>query len=122
VDHESGDDVALVRELVAAVPEYEGLYETHEYNNHGVAPHVFLWDMTQEALESYRDDPGPDALWRRTIAFLENRLGRSKEADTVIGTSFLYSLPWPAGPGYEIVEELGPKLRRMFSEVRAGDR
>jgi hypothetical protein len=120
VEHEPGDDVALVRELVAAVPEYEDLYEVHEFNNHGVAPHVFFWDMTQEALESFADDQGPDAVWRRTIAFLENRLGRSKEADTVIGTSFLYSLPWPNTPGYEIVEDLGPKLRKMFDEVRPG--
>lgn len=115
-----GDDIALVKELVTAVPEFEDLYEADEFNNGGVLPHVFFWDMTQEVLESYREDHSPDAVWRRTIAFLENRLGRSAEADTVIGTSFLYSLPWPGTLGYGIVDELGPKLRQMFSSVRAG--
>jgi hypothetical protein len=115
-----GDDIALVQELVAAVPEFEDLCEAHEFNQHGVLSHVFFWDMTQELLESYRDDPGPDAVWRRTIAFLESRQGRSTEADTVIGTSFLFSLPWPDTPGHGIVEELGPRLRRAFSAVRPG--
>jgi hypothetical protein len=120
VESDEGDDIALVKELVAAVPDFEDLYEADEFNNGGVLPHVFFWDMTQDVLESYREDPSPDALWRRTIAFLESRLGQSAKADTVIGTSFLYSLPWPGTPGYGIVEELGPKLRYMFSQVRAG--
>jgi hypothetical protein len=120
MEPDPGDDVALVRELAAAVPAFDDLLDLHEFNNGGVLPHVFFWDMTQEVLESYREDRGPEALWRQTIVFLENRLGRSQAADTVIGTSFLYSLPWKDKPGYEIVEELGPKLRRMFAEVRPG--
>ncbi len=114
------DDVALVQELVAAVPELEELYEVHVFNQHGTLPHIFFWDMTQDVLASYQEDDGPDALWRQTLAFLERRFGGSREADAVIGTSFLYSLPWPGQPGYGIVEELGPTLRRVFSEVRPG--
>jgi hypothetical protein len=90
--------------------------------HHGRRPAArLLRDMTQEAvLPSYREDDGPDALWRRVIAFLDRRFGQSQAADTVIGTSFLYSLPWPEQPGYGIVEELGPTLRRVFAEVRPG--
>ena len=115
---ETGDDVALVQELVAAVPDFEGLLEMHEFNMDGVLPHVFFWDMTREVLESYMTDSGPNAVWRRTIAFLENRIGRSEKADGVIGTSFLFSLPWPGKPGYGIVAELGPRLRQAFNELR----
>ncbi|THA73052.1 hypothetical protein E6R60_25690 [Streptomyces sp. A0642] len=112
-------DVRLVKDLVAAVPAFEDLYATHVFNQDGVLPHVFFWDVTQETVRSYLglDADAPD--WRRTLRFLEEQSTRHVPGiDEVVVTSFLEYLPFPGKPGHEIVGELGPVLAAKFAEVR----
>ncbi|MFJ6431121.1 hypothetical protein [Streptomyces sp. NPDC091416] len=112
-------DVQLVRDLVAAVPDFEDLYETHVFNQDGVLPHVFFWDVTQETVQSYLglDADAPD--WRRTLRFLEEQSARDVPGiDEVVVTSFLEYLPFPGKPGHEIVGELGPVMAAKFAKVR----
>ncbi|MER6114782.1 hypothetical protein [Streptomyces sp. NPDC001743] len=112
-------DVRLVKDLVAAVPAFGDLYETHVFHQDGVLPHVFFWDVTQETVRSYLglDADAPD--WRRTLRFLEEQSTRNVPGiDEVVVTSFLEYLPFPGKPGHEIVGELGPVLAAKFAEVR----
>ncbi|MEU7968927.1 hypothetical protein AB0D09_36660 [Streptomyces sp. NPDC049097] len=46
-------DVQLVRDLVAASPGFEGLFDAHVFNEDGVLPHVFFWDVVQETVASF---------------------------------------------------------------------
>lgn len=112
-------DVQLVKDLVAEIPAFEDLYETHVFNQDGVLPHVFFWDVTQETVQSYLglDADAPD--WRRTLRFLEEQSARNVPGiDEVVVTSFLEYLPFPGKPGHEIVGELGPVLAAEFAKVR----
>ncbi|MEU1473511.1 hypothetical protein ABZ434_35535 [Streptomyces sp. NPDC005761] len=112
-------DVQLVKDLVAGIPAFEDLYETHVFNQDGVLPHVFFWDVTQETVQSYLglDADAPD--WRHTLRFLEEQSARDvPEIDEVVVTSFLEYLPFPGKPGHEIVAELGPVLAAKFAKVR----
>ncbi|MFE9780944.1 hypothetical protein ACFYPA_22660 [Streptomyces sp. NPDC005775] len=122
-------DVRLVKDLVAEVPAFEDLYATHVFNQGGVLPHVFFWDVTQETVRSYvgpEADAGAraDALadapdWRRTLRFLEEQCARGVPGiDEVVVTSFLEYLPFPGKPGHEIVRELGPVMAATFAKVR----
>ncbi|MEU9951493.1 hypothetical protein [Streptomyces sp. NPDC047939] len=112
-------DVQLVKDLVAEIPAFEDLYETHVFNQDGVLPHVFFWDVTQETVQSYLglDADAPD--WRRTLRFLEEQSARDVPGiDEVVVTSFLEYLPFPGKPGHEIVSELGPVMAAKFAKVR----
>ncbi|WLQ50653.1 hypothetical protein P8A21_25645 [Streptomyces poriferorum] len=112
-------DVQLVKDLVAQIPAFEDLYETHVFNQDGVLPHVFFWDVTQETVQSYLglDADAPD--WRRTLRFLEEQSARDVPGiDEVVVTSFLEYLPFPGKPGHEIVGELGPVMAAKFAKVR----
>lgn len=118
-------DVRLVKDLVAAIPAFEDLYATHVFNQGGVLPHVFFWDVTQETVHAYlaldadadADAPGPD--WRRTLRFLEEQCARGVPGiDEVVVTSFLEYLPFPGKPGHGIVGELGPVMAAKFARVR----
>ncbi|HEY9330721.1 MAG TPA: hypothetical protein VIS09_21190 [Streptomyces sp.] len=112
-------DVKLVKDLVAEIPAFEDLYETHVFNQDGVLPHVFFWDVTQETVQSYLglDVGAPD--WWRTLRFLEEQSTRGvPEIDEVVVTSFLEYLPFPGKPGHEIVGELGPVMAAKFAKVR----
>ncbi|QNP65049.1 hypothetical protein [Streptomyces genisteinicus] len=112
-------DVQLVRDLVAQVPGFEEMYESHMFDQDGVLPHVFFWDVVQETVRSYlgQDPEAPD--WRRTLDFLDERLALGvKEADAVIVTSFLNDLPFPGEPGHDIVRSLGPHLAAAFARIR----
>ncbi|MGW6209875.1 hypothetical protein ACWF9B_40325 [Streptomyces sp. NPDC055089] len=112
-------DVQLVKDLVAEIPAFEDLYETHVFNQDGVLPHVFFWDVTQETVQSYLglDADAPD--WRRTLRFLEEQSARDVPGiDEVVVTSFLEYLPFPGKPGHEIVGELGPVMAAKFAKVR----
>lgn len=112
-------DVRLVRDLVARVPEFEEMYESHLFNQDGVLSHVFFWDVVQETVRSYLgDDPdGPD--WHRTLAFLEEQSALGvREIDEVIVTSFLDDLPYPGQPGHGIVRHLGPVMAASFARIR----
>lgn len=116
-------DVRLVKDLVAAIPAFEDLYATHVFNQGGVLPHVFFWDVTQETVQAYlaldadADAPGPD--WRRTLRFLEEQCARGVAGiDEVVVTSFLEYLPFPGKPGHGIVGELGPVMAAKFAGVR----
>lgn len=116
---DAAPDVRLVKDLVAEIPAFEDLYETHVFNQDGVLPHVFFWDVTQETVQSYLglDADAPD--WRRTLRFLEEQSARDvPEIDEVVVTSFLEYLPFPGKPGHEIVGELGPVMAAKFAKAR----
>ncbi|MFF2061439.1 hypothetical protein ACFVWZ_06490 [Streptomyces sp. NPDC058200] len=118
-------EVAFVDDLVSAFPELQDDYETHVYNNDGVLAHLFLWDVTQRVVESFRnqDDDAPD--WRAVLSFLEDRFleeqtaGKDSVVDSLITTAFLWNLPFPGSPGHEISSHLGPTLTRRFQEMRS---
>ena len=108
-----------MKDLVAEIAAFEDLYETHVFNQGGVLPHVFFWDVTQETVRSYlgRDADAPD--WRRTLRFLEGQSARNVPGiDEVVVTSFRKYLPFPGQLGHEIVGELGPVLAARFEKVR----
>ncbi|WP_416959676.1 hypothetical protein [Streptomyces sp. Agncl-13] len=114
----------LVEDLVARFPVLEDAYESHVFNEGEVLPHVFFWEVTQEVVNSFvsRDSHvsrDSDALdWRSVLAFLEEQLGRGiLEVTEVIVTSFLWYLPNPGDPGYEISAHLGPAMTRKFQEI-----
>ncbi|MFD9484046.1 hypothetical protein [Streptomyces sp. NPDC059991] len=111
-------DVQLVKDLVARVPAFEDHYESHVFNEDGVLPHVFFWDVTQATVDSFLgNEDEPD--WRSTLEFLEEQSALGvPEIDEVIVTSFLNSLPFPGKPGHELVEHLGPVLAAKFARVR----
>ncbi|MFE6978867.1 hypothetical protein [Streptomyces sp. NPDC057682] len=112
--------VRLVRNLVAAVPAFEDLYESHVFNEDGVLPHVFFWEVTQETVKSFLglDADAPD--WRATLRFLEEQSARGVPGiDEVVVTSFLEYLPFPGQPGHAIVGELGPVMAAAFAKVRS---
>ena len=109
----------LVTDLVAQVPGFEEVYETHLDDNGSVLPHVIFWDITQEIVTSYlRDEPDP-AKWRAALDFLERRFLRDiTEVNQVIVTSFLDSLPFAGEPGHGIVDQLGPALTKRYQLIR----
>lgn len=114
-------DVQLVKDLVARFPILEDSYESHVFNMDGVLPHVYLYEVSQEVVQSFVSQD-PDALdWRAVLAFLEEQLNRGVLAvSEVIVTSFLWYMPNPGEPGYEIVSHLGPTMSRKFHDVRPG--
>jgi hypothetical protein len=113
-------DVQLVEELVMRLPAFEDLYESHVFNEDGVLPHVFFWDVTQETVASFLgDEDAPD--WRATVAFLEEQFGAAEpKAREVVVTSFLDSLPFPGQPGSDLTRYLGPQLTSKLAELRPG--
>ncbi|MFJ9557303.1 hypothetical protein ACIRPH_26135 [Nocardiopsis sp. NPDC101807] len=109
----------LVTDLVAAVPWFAEDYECHVENEGGSLPHVFFWDVTQEVVASFLSDGSHGLDWEGVLGFLEAQSARGvPEADVVIGTSFLYSLPWPEQPGYALVGHLGPVMAESFRQIR----
>ncbi|MFE4265423.1 hypothetical protein [Streptomyces sp. NPDC056883] len=112
--------VRLVEDLVAQVSGFEEAHECHAFNENGVLPHVFFWDVVQDTVHSYLaegDPDGPD--WRRVLAFLEEETRRRVPgAIEVIVTSFLYSLPHQGKPGYGIEEHLGPAMKESYLQLR----
>ncbi|MFI1094143.1 hypothetical protein [Streptomyces sp. NPDC020917] len=110
-------DVQLVRDLVAASPGFEDLFESHVFNQGGVLSHLFFWDVVQETVASFLG--GDETDWRVTLRFLEEqlRLGVPDVTEVVV-TSFLSNLPWPDQPGYGLVEHLGPAMSTRFALIR----
>ena len=114
-------DVDFLRNLVGHFPQLEEDYECHVENNRGPLPHLFFWDVTQAVMHAYNgtDADYADLDWRGLIQYLEEIYPTAPlEVKTVIVTSFLEDLPWPAEPGYAIVAELGPVLAEKFRQVR----
>jgi hypothetical protein len=112
-------DVRLVEDLVSRFPFFEDIYAAHSYPDEDVLAHVIFWDITQATVRAFiaRDPDGLD--WRSVLAFLEERLSRDDpDVTVVICTSFLWNLPWPNTPGYELTEHLGPVLAGRFQKVR----
>ncbi|MET8810317.1 hypothetical protein [Streptomyces sp. NPDC004546] len=110
-------DVQLVRDLVAAAPGFEGLFHAHAFNEDGVLPHVFFWDVVQETVASFLG--GGESDWRVTLQFLEEQLRLDlPEVSQVVSTSFLFNLPWPDQPGYGLVDHLGPAMSARFAAIR----
>jgi hypothetical protein len=110
--------IQLVEDLVSRIPEFGDLYSAHVFDQDGVLPHLFFWDVTQETVASYLGDPElPD--WRGTLQFLEEQIEVNvPEVDVVIGTSFLDCLPYPEEPGHGIIEHLGPLMAEKFARIR----
>ncbi|GAA0976683.1 MULTISPECIES: hypothetical protein [Nocardiopsidaceae] len=116
VDEESQK---LVTDLVAAVPWLEEDYECHVDLDGGPLPHVFFWDVTRAVVASFLSDGSHGLDWEGVLGFLEEQSARGvPEVDVVIGTSFLYSLPWPGQPGYALVGHLGPVMAERFGRIR----
>ncbi|MFJ7775884.1 hypothetical protein [Streptomyces yangpuensis] len=110
-------DVQLVRDLVAVAPGFEDLFDAHVFNEDGVLPHVFFWDVVQETVASFLRGSGTD--WRVTLGFLEEQLRLDvPEVGRVVTTSFLFNLPWPDQPGHGLVDRLGPALGARFAAIR----
>ncbi|GLY91330.1 hypothetical protein [Actinoallomurus iriomotensis] len=113
-------DVQLVEELVRRLPAFEDLYESHVFNEDGVLPHVFFWDVTQETVASFLGDEDPPD-WRATVGFLEEQFGAAEpKAREVVVTSFLDYLPFPGQPGGDLTRYLGPQLTGKLAELRPG--
>lgn len=76
--------------------------------------------MVAAYVADHGDGAGGDQLdWRAMLDFLNGRLRSGDEAErTVIGTSFLYQLPWPEQEGHGIVDELDDELARLFRVAR----
>jgi hypothetical protein len=109
----------LVEDLVARFPVLEDSYSAHVFNEDGVLPHVFFWDVTQDVVDSFVGQDLDALDWRSVLAFLEEQLCRGiPEVSEVICTSFLGYLPHPGDPGYEIVTHLGPTMIRSFQKIR----
>lgn len=110
-------DIRLVQDFVAGVPGFEDLYDAHVFNEDGVLPIVFFWDVVRETVASFLGgDTGSD--WCATLRFLEDQLQRDvPEVTRTIG-SFLYHLPWPDQPGYGLVDHLGPAMGAKFAGMR----
>ncbi|MFD5935692.1 hypothetical protein [Streptomyces sp. NPDC060333] len=117
-----GDDVQLVIDLVARFPILEDSYEVHVFNEDGILPHVFFWDVTQDVVSSYISQD-PDSLdWRSVLSFLEDRMrGGIPEESDVICTSFLWYLPHRGDPGYGIISQMGPLMTSGFRRIRPGE-
>ncbi|MFH0174298.1 hypothetical protein [Streptomyces cacaoi] len=110
-------DVQLVRDLVAAAPGFEDLFDAHVFNEDGVLPHVFFWDVVQETVASFLGSAETD--WRVTLRFLEEQLRLDvPEVTQVITTSFLFHLRWPDQPGHSLVDHLGPAMSARFAAIR----
>ncbi|MGW7319293.1 hypothetical protein [Streptomyces sp. NPDC054854] len=110
----------LVEDLVAQVPGFEDAYESHVFNENGVLPHMFFWDVVQDTVHSYLaegDPDGPD--WRRVLAFLEEETQhRMPGAIEVIVTSFLNDLPYEGDPGHSIEAHLAPAMKKRYLQLR----
>ncbi|MEV5973849.1 hypothetical protein [Streptomyces sp. NPDC051921] len=113
--------VQLVSDLVARVPAFRDAYDTHVFNQGGVLPHVFFWNVVQRTVGSFLGEDGGGVDWRCTLDFLEEQSCRGVLGiDEVIVTSFLGDLPAPHEPGHEIVGQLGPVLAARFLRMRPG--
>ncbi|MFF3861574.1 hypothetical protein [Streptomyces sp. NPDC002209] len=112
--------VRLVEDLVAQVPGFEDSYECHVFNDNGVLPHVFFWDVVQDTVRSYLAEGDPDGPnWRRVLAFLEEETQRRVPgAIEVIVTSFLCDLPYEGEPGYGVQAHLGPAMKERYLQLR----
>ncbi|MFF0766120.1 hypothetical protein ACFYWH_39930 [Streptomyces sp. NPDC003737] len=106
-----------MRDLVAAAPGFEDLFDAHVFNEDGVLPHVFFWDVVQETVASFLG--GDETDWRVTLRFLEEQLQLDvPEVTQVVTSSFLFNLPWPDQPGYGLVDHLGPAMGARFAAIR----
>ncbi|WP_433327508.1 DUF7674 family protein [Spirillospora sp. CA-294931] len=113
-------EAEFVRRLLVAFPELDDLYETHVFNNDGLLAHVFFWDVTQEVVQGFLGKESDVPSWRRFLSFLEEAYpGADTPVKNLIGTSFLYNLPWPGQEGAEIADALGPVLSEVYTRVRA---
>lgn len=106
--------VALIQQLVAAVPAFEEAYENHLANFDEVLPTVFMEEVRQSVIASFQGAVcEPD--WRGTLAFLEERFALGGEdVQNVIFLSFIYPLPFPNEPGHGIVAHLGPAMAERY--------
>jgi hypothetical protein len=112
-------DVQLVADFIAAVPGFEDIYTSHLDDNEVVLPHVIFWDITQEIVASFLREDSDPPTWRDALEFLEERFTLNvPEMNKVIVTSFLGLLPYPGQPGYDIINRLGPTLKRRFDLIR----
>jgi hypothetical protein len=66
--------VQLVEDLAGRFPELQDAYESHVFNEGGVLPHVYFWDVTQEVIRAFISG-GCEALdWKGVLDFLEERM------------------------------------------------
>ncbi|MFG3149138.1 IS5 family transposase [Streptomyces sp. NPDC048243] len=58
--------------MVKVAPGFKDLFEAHVFNQDGVLPHVFFWNVVQETVESFLGGDATD--WQVTLRFLEEQL------------------------------------------------
>ncbi|MCD5317201.1 hypothetical protein [Kineosporia babensis] len=111
--------VRFVLAFVERFPEFRLDYEVHLDNEGGLLGHLFFGageGITDRIVEAYLGD-GPN--WRQQLEFLDEHVDRwGEEVLTVIGTSFLWRLPFPGQPGYRLAGQLPVRLRALFDQVR----
>lgn len=119
----SGERLAL--DLVESFPDLGKNLDFYYDTAEEFLAHVFFAvEVTRRVVAVYVADHGDGADgerldWRAVLDFLNERLRSGDEAaKTVIGTSFLYQLPWPEQEGHGIVEELDDELARLFEVAR----
>lgn len=114
-----GGGTQLVEDLVVQFPMLEDSYSSHVFNEGGVLPHVFFWDVVQEVIDSFLSHAPNSLDWRSVLSFLEDRISRGdSEVNEVICTSFLWYMPNPGEAGYDLVAQMGPAMARKFLEIR----
>ena len=115
------ESVQLVEDLVGHFPVLQDAYDSHIFNEGGVLPHVFFWDLTQEVIRAFISGGGEALDWKGVLDFLEERIGAgNQEVVEVIVTSFLSYMPYPTQSGYHLVDELGAVMSRRFRDLRGG--
>lgn len=114
--------VALVERITQRVPELGTACVAHHAEFDEILPHVFFGDVTRWVVGEYQANRERDR-WRDVLAFLEDEYAATTDADAlaVIEQSFVENLPYPDEPGHGIEQELGPRLRAVYAELRPGD-
>ena len=111
--------VQLVVDVVDEFPPLEDAYESHVFNESGVLPHVFFWDVTNEVVDSFLVGEAHALNWGSLLDFLELKFRNGDPGvRSVIATSFLGYLPYPGAPGCEIVNYVGSSMALKFREIR----
>ncbi len=112
-------DVELVGELITRFPSLAELCEDNTPGREAPSPLTTFWDITQEVVAAFLAGEDAELDWKAVLAFLEEQAAHEvPEIDKVLATAFLWYLPWPGQPGYELTTLLGPILTARFARIR----
>lgn len=109
----------MIHRMTAKFPQLEQVYDDHVENEGVLLPHLFLWDVVAELVETFSRHDSDGLDWQGVLAFFGDEFDSGdKEIVTLISTSFLPQLPHPHQAGHELIRYLGPSLATRFSEIR----